>query len=116
MSIVIFVFSGEIFWNGWPGTNFCQRWNNYPDYKPLPETLECRQARDVVRITMGISAGFGIIIGQAFSRPFPNITIRRRKNYVLIFMIQTSALDHVITSTDRHHKNQVLGGKEIREF
>ncbi|OCK92855.1 uncharacterized protein K441DRAFT_662504 [Cenococcum geophilum 1.58] len=63
MSIVIFVFSGEIFWNGWPGTNFCRRWNNYPDYKPLPETLECRQARDVVRIMMGISAGFGIIIG-----------------------------------------------------
>jgi hypothetical protein len=63
MSIVIFIFSGEILGNGWPDSSFCSRAGGYPDYKPLPETWECKEARNVVRITMGVSAGVGILIG-----------------------------------------------------
>jgi hypothetical protein len=71
MSTVILVFSGKIFGDGWPTSTFCQRYSRYPDYKPLPVTPECEKARDVVRIMMGISAGFGFIIGQAFPASLP---------------------------------------------
>jgi hypothetical protein len=63
MSVVIFIFSAEILGDGWPSYNFCARWRGYPDNRPLPETRECQEARNVVRITMGVSAGIGIVIG-----------------------------------------------------
>jgi hypothetical protein len=63
MSIVILVFSGEILGPGWPDSSFCRRWRSYPDYGYDPPTLECKQARNVIRITMGVSAGVGIVIG-----------------------------------------------------
>ncbi|RFU26831.1 hypothetical protein B7463_g9504, partial [Scytalidium lignicola] len=64
MSIVIFIFSGKLFGNGWPGANFCRRWENTPGhYRPLPDTPECIEARTTVRLMMGVSAGMGIIVG-----------------------------------------------------
>jgi len=32
-------------------------------YQPLPNSPECIKGRDILRILMGISAGFGIILG-----------------------------------------------------
>jgi len=52
MLIVIFVFSDKTFGDGRTDSGFC-----------LPETWECIQARHVIRIMMGISASFGIVIG-----------------------------------------------------
>ncbi|KAH8801419.1 hypothetical protein F5884DRAFT_862117 [Xylogone sp. PMI_703] len=64
ISIVIFVFSGRLFSDGWPNSNFCRRWENTPgNYRPLPDTPECIEARTTVRIMIGVSAGMGIIIG-----------------------------------------------------
>ena len=67
MSIVIFVFSAVLFGDGWPDSNFCLRFGTPSEGDwggpLLPETRECAQARDVIRITLGISAGFSIIIG-----------------------------------------------------
>jgi hypothetical protein len=34
-----------------------------PPYQPLPDTPECIEGRDILKILMGISAGFGIILG-----------------------------------------------------
>lgn len=65
MSVVVFVFSGQIFGHGWPDSSFCYRYDNSPghSWRPLPETWECRKARNVIRIMMGVSAGVGILIG-----------------------------------------------------
>jgi hypothetical protein len=65
MSIVLFVFSSQMFGYGWPDSNFCRRWNYYPGRpsQPVPENRRCIEGRDVLRILMGISAGFGIILG-----------------------------------------------------
>jgi len=52
MSIVIFVFSDEMFGKGWPdsGYSWC-----------LPRTQECMRKRDVIRIMMGVSAGVAML-------------------------------------------------------
>lgn len=63
MSIVIFIFSSRIFLEGWPSYNFCRLYSGYPDYKFLPEEENCHQARDRVRVMMGISGAAGIVIG-----------------------------------------------------
>jgi len=67
MSIVILVFSTEIFVDGWPGINMCLRWDpptapGQP-YKPLPERVECLKAKINLRIMLGVSGAFGLIIG-----------------------------------------------------
>lgn len=67
MSIVVLVFSAGIFGNGWPDSNICRRWGppTVPGrpYQPLPETGECRKAKDDLRIMMGVSGGVGLLIG-----------------------------------------------------
>ena len=46
-----------------------------PDYKLTPGKPECMRAREVVRITMGVSAGVGILIGYVYSQ---KVTIKVR--------------------------------------
>ena len=54
MLIAIFVFSDEMFGKGWPGAKNSLCWL---------DTWECRQAKNIIRITMGVSAGCGILTG-----------------------------------------------------
>lgn len=63
MSIVVLVFSGKIFGRGWPDDSFCRRWNGPPDYGFTPGPRKCFRQRDIIRINMGVAAGFGILIG-----------------------------------------------------
>lgn len=64
MFIVIFVFSAEIFGFSWPNSMFCRKWGTSPgDIGPLPPDPGCIKALNVIRITMGTSAGISIIIG-----------------------------------------------------
>ena len=55
MMIVIFVFSVIMLEDGWPdsqNTNFCDR-----------ETAQCAQARDAIKVAMGVGAGMSLFIG-----------------------------------------------------
>lgn len=75
MSIVVFVFAGQLFATGWPDKYFCGRWV----YDPTPGrygpghwedgSASCNQRMIVVRILMGIGGGLSIIVGFVF--PFP---------------------------------------------
>lgn len=66
MSIVLLTFADHLIGNGWPdgGTEkyplvFCQpRWRAPGDYWTDPN---CEQARDTIKILMGVSGGLGIL-------------------------------------------------------
>ena len=68
MSIVMFVFSEQVFRRGWPDEYWCRRWEaRKPPYLEPPKMLnptgECIKARNDLRIMMGVSAGVGYLIG-----------------------------------------------------
>lgn len=59
LPILIFVYSGNIFGNGWPES----RWCDYGYYNREPLSAECVHSITVARILMGISGGFGFVVG-----------------------------------------------------
>ncbi|RDW79393.1 hypothetical protein BP6252_04031 [Coleophoma cylindrospora] len=64
MSIVTMVYAGRLFGNGWPDSSFCRRWNrDEARWTPLPDTPECVESRDVIRIMVGVAGGVSIIMG-----------------------------------------------------
>jgi hypothetical protein len=64
MSVVVLVFSGTLFNDGFPDSGFCQRWE-YKDGRSrlLPASWRCENARRKVQITTGVSGGIAIMIG-----------------------------------------------------
>lgn len=66
--ILILVYSGNIFGNGWPDANWC--YNYYPE--PRIPDAKCLHKRDLVRIVMGVTGGLGFVTGYGhpiFSLP-----------------------------------------------
>ncbi|KAE9362948.1 hypothetical protein N431DRAFT_390431 [Stipitochalara longipes BDJ] len=68
MSIVMLVFSEQVFRRGWPDEYWCRRWEpQKPPYikppKLLNPTWECIKARRDLRVMIGVSAGVGYLIG-----------------------------------------------------
>jgi len=59
LPILIFIYSGNIFGYGWPESHWC----DYDYYDGRPPSAECVRSRTVARILMGISAGFGFVVG-----------------------------------------------------
>ncbi len=57
--ILILVFSGNVFSSGWPDTQWCF------DYYREPRVADpqCIRMRDIIRITAGVTAGLGFIVG-----------------------------------------------------
>ncbi|KAH7327087.1 hypothetical protein BKA65DRAFT_509908 [Rhexocercosporidium sp. MPI-PUGE-AT-0058] len=60
--ILILVFSGNIFGNGWPDRNWCYEYYREPR---LPDP-QCLYMRDIVKILMGVTGGLGFISGILF--------------------------------------------------
>jgi len=79
MSVVVLVFSSNIFGAGWPDIYTCQQWQRGPNYGMSPAKPDCIRAKSVVMITMGVSGGVGFLIGYAVpaqlahERAFTNI-------------------------------------------
>ncbi|KAG4438623.1 hypothetical protein IFR05_005906 [Cadophora sp. M221] len=60
--ILILVYSGNIFGNGWPDANWC-----YEYYRePRTQDPKCLHMRDIVRILMGVTGGLGFVTGTLF--------------------------------------------------
>ncbi|KAL5327567.1 hypothetical protein ACEPPN_005267 [Leptodophora sp. 'Broadleaf-Isolate-01'] len=60
--ILILIYSGNIFGNGWPDANWCYEYYREPRI-PNPK---CLHMRDIVRILMGVTGGLGFVTGILF--------------------------------------------------
>jgi hypothetical protein len=61
MSILILIYSGDVFGYGWPDTDWCRR--DYWRGGPNEPNAECLYTVKVARILLGVGGGLGFVIG-----------------------------------------------------
>lgn len=63
LPIFTLIYSGNVFGNGWPERHLCQDRGFYDPNRPPIENSQCLTELLALRISMGVAAGFGFIVG-----------------------------------------------------
>jgi hypothetical protein len=68
LAILILVYAGNIFWTGWPRSDWCPNYHGPPGHpgypgNPYNDPSKCKHLQVAMKVLMGIGSGLGFLVG-----------------------------------------------------